>query len=136
MRGKKVIAKCKFCECEFETLLSKIKLGKGIFCSKECYYKYLRRNTNGYLLDKKGYNVFYQKKNKYNLNKEEYLKLYTDQNNKCKICGESFDNIKACVDHSHTTGLVRGLLCSKCNKGLGFFNDNIEILKKAIDYLQ
>jgi hypothetical protein len=40
------------------------------------------------------------------------------------------------VDHCHTTGKIRGLLCSKCNPALGAFNDNIEILNSAIKYLK
>ena len=40
------------------------------------------------------------------------------------------------IDHDHTTGQVRGLLCDSCNPALGGFKDNIESLQKAIDYLK
>jgi hypothetical protein len=40
------------------------------------------------------------------------------------------------IDHDHTTGQVRGLLCDNCNPALGSFKDNIETLQKAIDYLK
>ena len=50
----------------------------------------------------------------------------------CVICGAVDD---LCVDHSHRSGRVRGLLCSPCNKGLGFFKDNPALLLRASDYL-
>lgn len=52
---------------------------------------------------------------------------------KCAICGK--ENEWLVVDHSHITGKVRGPLCRACNVGLGMFGDNIELMKKAIDYL-
>lgn len=52
---------------------------------------------------------------------------------KCEICSEYMDKI--CVDHDHKSGLIRGLLCHECNAILGFFDDNIEVLMSAIDYL-
>lgn len=72
-------------------------------------------------------------KNKYGISLEDLFSLKQRQNNVCAIC-ESEENL--CVDHSHETGKVRGLLCHNCNKGLGFFEDNIAILNSAIDYLR
>lgn len=51
----------------------------------------------------------------------------------CDICGGK--TARMAIDHDHDTGKVRGLLCSNCNTGLGLFEDNIEQLKTAIDYL-
>ena len=63
--------------------------------------------------------------------------MFKKQNNKCAICGIEFsDNNKAFVDHCHKTNRVRGLLCTRCNTLLGMAKDNIEILQKAITYLQ
>jgi hypothetical protein len=56
----------------------------------------------------------------------------------CKICGKPETAINKkylCIDHDHGTLKVRGLLCDNCNKGLGCFKDDIEALKKAIEYL-
>ena len=61
------------------------------------------------------------------------------QNGKCAICGYEFLKGKPqnChIDHNHTTGKIRGLLCAKCNLLLGCANDNIPTLYKAIDYLK
>ena len=135
-RGRKTLKKCKYCNNEFEVLLIKLRVGKGLFCSVECYNKHRAENKQ----DEKYLNKLYQKKHKYGLSKEEYFLLFEKQNNTCAICGIEFDeNInkqKACVDHSHENGDVRGLLCDKCNRGIGAFDDNIEKLENAIIYLK
>lgn len=64
------------------------------------------------------------------------------QEGKCKICGREillFGESKhrtAHVDHDHSTGKVRGLLCQECNTGFGKFRDNTEYLANAIKYLK
>lgn len=68
----------------------------------------------------------------------EYLEMFNKQNGQCAICEIGQDkSIKAfAVDHDHITGKVRGLLCSKCNLTIGNANDDINILKSAIKYLE
>lgn len=51
----------------------------------------------------------------------------------CRICGSSK---RLHIDHDHTTGKVRGLLCHYCNIGIGMFKDKQELLEKAIQYLK
>ena len=75
---------------------------------------------------------------KYGLTVDDYNKMYKEQNGKCAICktdclSERFGKFD--VDHDHETGKIRGLLCNKCNTGLGLFKDNVEHLKSAIEYL-
>jgi hypothetical protein len=72
---------------------------------------------------------------KYNINKNDFDKLLFNQNNVCAICEEENDYNSLNVDHDHITGKVRGLLCGSCNKGLGLFSDNPELLIKASKYL-
>src|ERR1039457_1875679 len=62
-------------------------------------------------------------------------RILTAQNYMCKICSTDLRNKRACLDHDHITGMVRGYLCFSCNLGLGQFNDCIEILANAIFYL-
>lgn len=66
---------------------------------------------------------------------EQYNEMLFKQNNKCKICNKQ-DTKKLAVDHCHSTGKVRGLLCFRCNAMLGASNDDINILKQGILYLQ
>lgn len=68
---------------------------------------------------------------------EEFNKILESQNNVCAICHveKSMGRGTFHVDHDHSTGLIRGLLCSKCNLLLGKAKDSVEILQKAITYL-
>ena len=63
--------------------------------------------------------------------------MLIDQNNSCAICNRHVNVLpkNLDVDHDHITGKVRGLLCGKCNMGLGYFQDNINIMDKAIQYI-
>jgi hypothetical protein len=54
----------------------------------------------------------------------------------CMICGLSFRDRRKMIDHCHTTGVVRGLICFSCNTALGHFKDDIDVLKSAIRYLE
>lgn len=78
---------------------------------------------------------------KFNLSEEEYTKLLERQNGVCAICGQPENSTfkgsikRLAVDHDHETGRVRGLLCRRCNLGVGYFNDDKELLFKVIDYL-
>jgi hypothetical protein len=83
------------------------------------------------------YKRFIQKT--YGISYEEYKELEKSQNGVCAICknpdSPNSRTDRLFVDHCHTTGEVRGLLCSKCNQGLGLFNDNQSLLTNAISYL-
>jgi len=72
---------------------------------------------------------------KYKITEEEYWKISEAQNHVCAICGSEELNKLLAVDHDHITGEVRGLLCTRCNIGLGCFRDNVELLNRAILYL-
>ena len=78
-------------------------------------------------------------KRKYNISIEEYETLIESQNNSCKVCGTHAKNNlkgKLYIDHCHTTGKVRGLLCMKCNSALGLLNDDKELIQNLLDYLK
>jgi hypothetical protein len=75
---------------------------------------------------------------------EEFDAYWIVFRGKCGICGNDLKLPEkrrgqslevVAVDHNHSTGKVRGLLCNRCNKGLGFFKDSSELLNSAIRYL-
>lgn len=70
----------------------------------------------------------------YGITLDEYEKLSQFQNNCCFICNNQEETLH--VDHNHTTGEIRGLLCQRCNLVLGQIEDNCKILKRAIEYLE
>jgi hypothetical protein len=75
-------------------------------------------------------------KRDYGLTPEEYDAMLVAVDGKCTICRKA-PKVKAlAVDHCHTTGKVRGILCDKCNMGIGYFDDNLDLLQKAIEYLK
>jgi len=139
--GARIARICKNCESEFQALAVKVRQGGGLFCSSKCYQTHRSVNKR----TKAEQQRIDLMKHRYGVDLDQYEEMLERQNQQCAICqdkfngvltgGKSFDG-KACIDHCHTSGRVRGLLCSKCNTGLGGFRDNIESLQRAIDYLQ
>ncbi len=74
----------------------------------------------------------------YGITVEDYNLLYAKQKGCCAGCNrhQSELNKSLGVDHCHTTGIVRGLLCNKCNLAVGYVNDSIQILENLIKYLR
>jgi Recombination endonuclease VII len=71
----------------------------------------------------------------YGITTIQYQNIERSQGGVCAICGGSNPSGRAlAVDHSHRTGVIRGLLCSRCNTGLGLFNDSAERLLEAAIY--
>lgn len=68
------------------------------------------------------------------IRKQATLDKLAEQGNQCGLCGRS-DVQKWHWDHDHATGVMRDVLCSRCNNGLGFFQDSAPALRQAADYL-
>lgn len=113
---------------------------------KLCYNAYCRayRNKNKEKIAK--YKKIYNKinpeiqrrlhlKHNYNLTLDEYNAMLKHQDHKCAICHSNNDGKTLHIDHCHKNGQVRGLLCQKCNNGIGHFRDNIQLLFAAAGYL-
>lgn len=72
----------------------------------------------------------------YGITDSEYEQLLLEQKGGCAICGKSQKGRALAVDHNWKTGRVRGLLCIHCNTAIGKFNDDPNILRKVIHYLE
>jgi len=101
-----------------------------------------KESNKKYLSTEKGATTTRQAhlRRKYGIDLQTYEELLLSQGNKCKICGagsnpDSRANYLV-IDHNHTTGDIRGLLCTKCNALLGLALDSEDILERAKQYLQ
>ena len=88
--------------------------------------------------DKLGKDYFkqYRLTNKYNIDLDTFNEMYTLQKGKCYICEKDITGKEVKVDHNHTTGKVRKLLCHNCNTSLGLLNEDKNLLMKCVDYLK
>jgi hypothetical protein len=135
---------CKSCNRYFPDYMVKLSLENNeenkmcMICGK------IKHIADFYLKDKKyPYNVCrkcYKEQghyfHKYGVTNQDYEDALKRQNNSCAICSKPFiKGIKKCIDHCHSTGDFRGILCLNCNMLLGFCKDNTTILYSSINYL-
>lgn len=83
------------------------------------------------------YRAHRQIRTTYGITLKQRAKLLVAQRNCCAICETPFALIKLThTDHDHVSGKVRGILCQRCNVGLGMLRDDVAILNKAIKYVE
>jgi len=132
------VKQCELCGNSFQVIL-----GRGSSNRISCYSCTNKPKNRAIQYRNK------HQKRKYGITQFQYTQIKEDQNNKCKICNvilldENYPPTKGmkrignepCIDHNHSTGKVRGILCFHCNTALGHAFDNTEILKKMIQYLE
>lgn len=130
--------------CHIEKPISSYRFKKGgkylkhSFCQPCEAAKQKARREAAKAKDYEAYHIKLQERElrlKYGLSLKDYYDMWDKQEGVCAICSENCSKNLA-VDHDHQTGKVRGLLCQKCNRGLGLFNDKPELLGKAKKYLE
>lgn len=136
-----MMKRCCRCECtkplEDFALDKRLKDGRFSWC-RECQRAYRRewqrRNPERTRANARKWSL----QAKYGIDQAEYDRLLAEQGGTCAICRTRPEDERygvLSVDHDHETGAVRGLLCDRHNRGIGFFDDNIEGLRKAVSYL-
>ena len=151
---------CIVCSAVFKPM-QRTGIGRK-WCSEECRLTILRNykpRRNQAELDRKKKHAEYQRKylaknkdkqkhqdliKKYGISLDQYKEQHQVQSGVCAICGnpETIVDKRSkrvrhlAVDHNHTTGQIRGLLCMGCNQGIGNFQEDLDRLKKAVTYLE
>jgi endogenous inhibitor of DNA gyrase (YacG/DUF329 family) len=113
------ILNCKTCKKPFERQGANHK-----YCSPAC------KDQRQYYL-----------KHKYDLTLLQFHRIKDEFTTDCMICGaqtveKSRGRNNMCIDHDHSTGKVRGILCHHCNCAIGMFKDDVQRMKQAITYLE
>jgi len=153
---------CKVCDKEFKPKATNAKYCKecrdsGAFrrnkepfkkerVCKECGDTYTATGKNQKYCSKEcGSPRKYHLQRVYGITLKQHAKMEDSFGKKCMICGTEKNvpvgergrnyHSQLCIDHDHTTGKIRGLLCNPCNTAIGQLKDSKELLLKAIDYL-
>lgn len=101
-------------------------------CSHKRTNKWRKENPSKMrVIDRRG-----KLKNKYSITIPEYNDMLALQEGVCALCGKEEKRRPLSVDHCHTTGRIRGLLCSSCNLAIGLIGDDSEVAMKIARYLE
>ena len=98
-------------------------------------YKWRRNNRKKYLASSRRSNL----KHNYGITEDDYQRMLQEQHGHCLTCSRTPDNEhhkRLFVDHNHTTGKIRGLLCSRCNSILGYCYENPDTLRALASLLE
>lgn len=105
--------------------------GQCVVCSARKQQEYYEENGGGVMAK------LTRMLKRYGLSHVDYYTMLEAQGRACKTCLTPFEQHgEANVDHNHRTGKVRGLLCVRCNRGIGLFRDDPLSLRRAATYLE
>lgn len=129
------------CDCGTEKAIfyNQIKSGRAQSCG--CLQKRTGEQSPAYKHGRSGtkeYDLELHMKRNYGMTFQKYDEMLSAQNGLCAICASpppDHHKKRLNIDHCHSTGRVRGLLCDACNRALGLFKDSPDVLLKAISYL-
>lgn len=120
---------CTICDTTYS--IDNFRLIKGKYRAAYCKRCTNKRRSEKRKLD--GTDRDRRLRRTYGISEKIYKEMYDFQQGKCLICENYYDQLV--IDHSHTSGNNRGLLCKTCNIGLGMFKDNPYLLEMAKNYL-
>ena len=129
---------CKKCRC-FDSAEWRKNNPKKV---KESYRKFGKEYNKKYRQENPDKYKLYLRKSKlktfYGVSLDDYNEMFSNQKGCCEICGkhQSQENRALSVDHNHTTGEVRKLLCGRCNLLVGQIETNIDIIDSVFNYLK
>lgn len=135
----KTCTKCKVTKSKTEFYSHKHTKDKLASLCKSCYKE---NEINWKINNPEAYKESCRRRNlkkKFGITLEEYETMYTAQHGKCACCGEEKQNTGInglVVDHDHTTGKVRKLLCSSCNTALGLLKEDKNIINNLLKYVE
>ncbi len=146
---EKICPRCKLLKKsdEFGTINKRIRPYCKPCCSELSRNRYLALRAAG--ISQELNRADYQKRRRwekllawYGITKEQYEEKLVAQENACEICRKPETEmwrglvLNLSVDHDHSNGKVRGLVCRRCNIGIANFRDDVSVLKSAIAYLE
>jgi hypothetical protein len=129
------------CDCGAEKIVGFSQMTSGRAKSCGCLQMRKGANSPSYkhgLSNTKEYDLERHMVRSYGVSFAEYDSMLQKQNGVCAICSSpppSHHKKRLNIDHCHSTGRVRGLLCDACNRALGLLKDSPDLMLKAISYL-
>lgn len=126
------MAHCKFCDADYE----KAKKSSQHCGSEVCAEAFRAAARANYAASPKRREQLERAriKNRYGISLEERAEMLAKQGGACPIC--LLPPEPPHIDHDHKTGALRGVLCSACNRALGFLKDDPEAMRRAADYVE
>lgn len=120
--------------CRIEVPRGRYHFHRKVYCSRKCKMRAVETRRKRVPLVRRAEAML----RKHGMTLDDFDALWIEQIGLCAICHLPLprDDRDISIDHNHETGVVRGLLCFRCNIGIGFFRDDPVAIGRAVSYLE